>query len=289
MCSGEEVCGLTSVKENGNMVIVTVGGFSILMQILSRFYGGNLFMVLCIVSTFATLFSFAWFKLVLLDGFVHSFWLKRRMSKGLKCIYGYGIDEFFVLSRFGFIVGSLAVLILIVNCCNGSLAFEGACVEGVICVGVFAVYCIQLEKYDGPFNGIVIPFMASCLGCVVAAIFCMYSWWIVGLGLFFVYCVIVCLKEIDGSVRKLVWGDHAIVRVGNKVFDSSQERFYLIFYGESKVTLVLQEDDILRCRSVDQVVCIDRLPKASDGIDGWEDLTPVWKRVVERVMGLRVF
>lgn len=51
-------------------------------------------------------------------------------------------------------------------------------------------------------------------------------------------------------------------------------RFLFKFYGSS-VFMSLQEVSKIKSRRVDHVECVERLPKASDGIEGWDDLTPV--------------
>lgn len=79
-------------------------------------------------------------------------------------------------------------------------------------------------------------------------------------------------NEIRSITKTLGWGDHAIVYVGDTLFDSRKQQFYLIFFNKSKVIMVLRENDCFRFRQVDCIESIEKIPKTFDGVDRWRVL-----------------
>lgn len=285
---------LTKKANHDNILLLTLGWLCIMINAILDFIDSDIFKIFNFVAVFVTLFAFAWFKFILLDEYVHSFWLKERMKRGSECIYGYGIDEYFVLARLSFLTGILVLVIIILN---GVDVFSGVfspwslVIESCISCVFVCVYVIQLSKYESAFEfeAVVVPFVSSCMGLLITSMFVWHSRMFSILFLFFTYCFIICVKEILGITKTLEWGDHAIVRVGNRSFDSSRYQFYLIFFSKSKVTMVLRENHRFRFRQIDEVVRIEQLPKASDEVDRRQDSVPVWRKVVEWFMGLGIF
>lgn len=283
---------LTKQEDHDNMVIFRLGVCVIVINLIRLFEDSDIFKVLNIIAVFATLFSFAWFKLFLVDKFVHSFWLKLRMKKGFKCIYGYGVDEYFVLARMSFFTGFLFLLFTIVNSVNflqGGIHLESVITEVCISCIVISTYCWQLHKYESAFSEVVNPFVASCIGLLVTAIFIWQSGKFLVFLLFFLYSFLICSNELTKAVKCLDWGDQVTVCIGDEMFNSEQQRFYLIFYSKSNIVMVLEEETQYKRRKVDGIESLSIAHKASDRVDGWEDLSPVYIKIIEKFMGLRIF
>lgn len=231
---------LTRKENHDNMLIVTLGGCVIMTNVILDFIDSDVFKILNFVAVFTTLFAFAWFKLILLDEYVHSFWLKERMKRKFECIYGYGIDEYFVLARLSFLTGILVLMIIILNgvdVVSGVFSSWSLVIEGCISSVFISIYGIQLSKYESAFGlkEIVIPFVSSCMGLLMTSMFVWHSKMLSILFLFFAYCFIICSNEIRSIAKTLEWGDHAIVYVGDALFDSKELQFYLIFYSKTDI------------------------------------------------------
>lgn len=285
---------LTRKESQDNMLLLILGGCIIMTNVILDFIDSNAFKILNFVAVFTTLFAFAWFKLILLDEYVHSFWLKERMKRKFECIYGYGIDEYFVLSRLIFLTGILVLTSIILNgvnivsgvFCSWSLVIEG-CISSVF----LCIYCIQLSKYESAFGfkEIVVPLVSSCMGLLITSMFVWHSRMLFILFLFFAYCFIICVKEIMHITETLEWGDHAIVHCGKQSFDSRTQQFYLIFYSKTDIEVWWIEKRLLKHEKIDEIVRIERMPQPSDYTNGAQTVIPVWMMVVEWFMGLRIF
>ncbi len=265
-----------------------------MIKLVLAFENSNVFKVIGVVAIFVTIFTFAWFKLILLDEYVHSFWLKERMKRKFECIYGYGIDEYFVLARLSFLTGTLVLTIIILNgvdVLSGVFSPWSLVIEGCISSVFISIYGIQLSKYESAFGSreIVIPFVCSCMGLLMTSMFVWHSRMLSILFLFFVYCFIMCSNEIRSITKNLEWGDHAIVYVGDALFDSKELQFYLIFYSKTDIEVWWVEKRFLKHEKIDKIVSIERMPQPSDYTKGAQTVIPVWMMVVEWFMGLRIF
>lgn len=252
------------------------------------------FKTVSVVSTLIVLLTFAWLKLILVDEFVHSFWLKERMKRGFQCIYGYGVDEFFVLSRFQLLTGFLVLLFTLLNgidIVTGVFSPWSLVVEGLISCVFVGCYCIQLGKYESFFGvrEVLVPFVSSCIGLFLTSMLSALSIVFVGLFLFFVFGFIKCTNEIMRIAKTLQWGDRAVVCVGGEILDSEEHEFYLIFYSEHDVEIVLKDAQNFLYGKINEVKSIDRFPRVSDNMEGWETMTPMWVKGIERFMGLGIF
>ncbi len=226
-------------------------------------------------------------KLILLDGFVHSFCLRDRMKKRFKCIYGYGVDEYFILRGLGLFTSILALVFVVLNGIATLYSVSALCsvvIEIFISFVFVGIYGIQLHKYESAFKGIVIPFLFSCVAVLLTASVLFKS--VITLLLFvaFVLCFLVCNKKITSIARTLEWGDHAIVRIADVVLDSDEEQFYLIFYSKNNITIFLKERYKIVFRKIDCVEHIERVSKLFDS-DGCSLST----KFVEWVTGVHVF
>lgn len=285
---------LTRKENHDNMLLLILGGCVIMTNVILDFIDSNVFKILNFVATFTILFAFAWFKLILLDEYVHSFWLKERMKRKVECIYGYGIDEYFVLARLSFLTGILVLMIIILNgvdVLSGVFSSWSLVIEGCISSVFISIYGIQLSKYESAFGSreIVIPFVSSCMGLLMTSMFVWYSRMLSVLFLFFAYCFIICSNEIRSITKTLEWGDHAIVRIGDALFDSKELQFYLIFYSKTDIEVWWIEKRLLKYAKMDEIVSIERIPQPSDYTKGAQTVIPVWRMVVEWFMGLRIF
>lgn len=223
--------GLTENTELDNTILFVLGGCVIVTNGLLAFIESDVFKIVNFIVVFATLFTFAWFKLILLDEYVHSFWLKKRMKKGFEYIYGYGVDEYFVLARLIFLTGVLVLAFIVWNSVGAAFGvfFSWSwVVQGCISCTLVFIYCIQLSKYDSAFGfkEVIVPFISSCIGLLLTSMFGTQLFFFF---LFFAFSFIVCSKEIRSITKTLKWGDHVIVRVGKKILDSKEQQFYLIF------------------------------------------------------------
>lgn len=285
---------LTVKKEYDNTILVILGGCVIMVNGLLIFIESDIFKIVNFIVVFATLFAFAWFKLILLDKYVHSFWLKERMKRGFECIYGYGVDEYFVLARLIFLTGILVLAFVILNgvdVVSGVFSPWSWVIESCISCVLICIYSIQLSKYRSAFGfkEIIVPLISSCIGLLITSMFVWHSRMFYILFLFFAYGFIVCANEIRNITKTLEWGDHVIVRVDGKLFDSEKSQFYLIFYSKNDVEIWWMEKEKFKHNKIDEVVNIQRLPQLSDGMKGVQDSMPVWTRVIEWIMGLRIF
>ncbi len=170
-------------------------------------------------------------KLILLDGFVHSFCLRDRMKKRFKCIYGYGVDEYFILRGLGLFTSILALVFVVLNgiaTLYGASALRNVVIKIFISCVFVGIYGIQLHKYENAFKGIVIPFLFSCVAVLLTASVLFKSVITILLFVAFVLWFLVCNKKITSIARTLEWGDHAVVRIADVVLDAEEEQFYLI-------------------------------------------------------------
>lgn len=285
---------LTIRKKNDNMLLLILIWWCIMIKLVLAFKGSDLFKVIGVIATFVTIFTFAWFKLILLDEYVHSFCLKERMKRGFECIYGYGVDEYFVLARLTFLTSILVLAFIILNGVDvvyGVFSSVSLMIESCISVVIVCTYGVQLSKYESAFgfSGVIVPFVSSCIGVLLTSMFVWHSGAFRILFLFFAYCFIICANEIRGATKTLECGDHAIVYVGDKLFDSKELQFYLIFYSKCNVEIWWMEKKGFKHKKVDEVKIIERLPQPSDGMKGVQDSTPVLVRAIKWIMGLRVF
>lgn len=263
-------------------------------RLILIFEDSDTFKIISVIAAFVTLFTFAWFKLILLDKFVHSFWLKERMKRNFRCIYGYGIDEYFILERLGFLTGVLVLLFMILNGVDslyGVFTLKNVFVETFISGTFICIYCIQLSRYESVFGfkKEIVPFVCSCIGLFITSMFVWKSVALRGLFLFFAYCFIICVKEIMIIAKTLEWGDHVVAHVKNKVFDSNEQQFYLIFYTENDITIIINEGYQFVYGKVDCIESIERIPRLSDETEGFWVPTPLYVKIIEWVMGLNIF
>lgn len=285
---------LTEKTEYDNITLFILGGCVIVTNIILDFVESDIFKIFNFIAVFATLFTFAWFKLILVDQYVHSFWLKKRMRKSFKCIYGYGVDEYFVLARLNVLTSILVLAFVILNgvdVVSGVFSPWSVVVEGVVSGVFICIYCMQLRKYDSAFgfSQVIVPFVSSCIGLLVTSMFVWHSVSLAVLFLFFAFTFVVCMNEIMSIGKTLEWGDHAIVCLDDEILDSKELQFYLIFYSENDIEIWWTEDKNFKHRKVDEIKSIERFSRLSNRINGVKDSTPVWIRVVEWIMGLRIF
>lgn len=234
-------------------------------------------------------------KLILLDGFVHSVCLKDRMKKRFPCIYGYGVDEYFVLKGFGLFTSILALVFVILNgvdslYCVSSL-WSVAIEIFISCVFV-SIYGIQLHKYESAFQGTVIPFLFSCIGILLTASILWKNVITFILFVGFVLWFLVYNRKITSIARTLVWGDHAVVHIEDVILDSEKESFYLLFYSKSDITIFLKERHKIVFTKIDCVEHIERTSKLFDELDArgrQKCVIPLSTKFVAWVTGSYVF
>jgi len=285
---------LTKKDNQDNMLLLILVCWWAMTQLALVFEDSDLFRILGVIATFITIFTFAWFKFILADEFVHSFWLEERMKRGFQCLYGYGVDEFFVLSRLQLLTGFLVLLFTILNSIDvvtGVFSPWSLVIESFISCLFIVRYCIQLGKYKSffGFNKVLVPFVSSCTGLLITSMFSTLSIVFACLFLFFVFGFIVCTNEIMNIVKTVQWADYAVVCVDGQILDSKEQQFYLIFYSEQDVEIVLKDGKNFKYGKVDEIKNVERLPRLSDRLSGLKTKTPVWVRVIEKVMGLAVF
>lgn len=234
-------------------------------------------------------------KLILLDGFVHSVCLEDRMKKRFPCIYGYGVDEYFVLKGLGVFTSVLALVFVILNgvdslYCVSSL-WSVAIEVFISCIFV-SIYGIQLHKYESAFPGAAIPFLFSCIGVLLTASILWRNVMTFFLFVVFVLWFLVCSRKITSIARTLVWGDHAVVRIADVVLDSEKESFYLLFYSKNDITIFLKERHKIVFGKIDCVELIERTSKSFGELedrDGRKGIIPLSTKFVAWATGVHVF
>lgn len=274
---------LTSEKKNENMIIALFWGCFVMNNIFYTFEDSEIFRLLSVLSLLLSVLAFSWFKVLLFDEFVHSFWLKRRMKLKYTCIYGFGVDECFVLTRLAFFTGALVCLFVLLNSIDfltGMLAIWSIVLELIIGLIMFIIFCIQLHKYESAFSNNLISFVASCVGVFVSSILAYYNFFMLMLFFFFSYCFIYCAKEIMSTAKMLESGDHVVVRIDDTLFDSKNHQFYLIFYSKTRVKFILRENHSFRYGWVTEVISLDKLPKLSDTVRSLQDDNSWYERFV---------
>ena len=206
-------------SDKGTGVVLAIGSVNIAVQFILNFSNSAFFKILCVISTFATLFSFAWYKILLLDEDVHSFYLKERMRRNYNCFYGFGADEYYVLQRLCIVAPATVILFLVI----GKSYFVG--VGSIFAFGLTFVYSFRLQHYDSFFGyrERVIPLLCSCLGMMlVSLIVWQGGLWASILFCFFCFSYILCFREVFLQGKKIKYSNRVIVTVGGKEYDSAE-------------------------------------------------------------------